>query len=42
MPRKAFSLSVSEGVGKTVLLDRIWLEAESQGFFTLRIEAPEG
>jgi len=30
------------GVGKTVLLDRIRLEAESRGFFTLRIEAPEG
>jgi hypothetical protein len=30
------------GVGKTVLLDRIRLEAESRGFFALRIEAPEG
>jgi hypothetical protein len=29
-------------VGKTVLLDRIRLEAESRGFYTLRIEAPEG
>ncbi|MFH1999152.1 MAG: ATP-binding protein [Planctomycetota bacterium] len=29
------------GVGKTVLLDRIRMEAESRGFFTLRIEAPE-
>lgn len=30
------------GVGKTVLLDRIRLEAESQGFHTVRMEAPEG
>lgn len=30
------------GVGKTVLLDKIRLEAEVRGFFTLRIEAPEG
>lgn len=30
------------GVGKTVLLDRIRLEAESRGFYSIRIEAPEG
>ena len=30
------------GVGKTVLLDRIRDDAESSGFYTLRIEAPEG
>ena len=29
------------GVGKTVLLDRIRDSAESRGFYTLRIEAPE-
>lgn len=30
------------GVGKTVLLDRMRRDAESAGFETLRIEAPEG
>jgi len=30
------------GVGKTVLLDRVRLEAEGAGLNTLRIEAPEG
>ncbi len=30
------------GVGKTVLLDRMRLDAEKLGFQTLRIEAPEG
>jgi hypothetical protein len=30
------------GVGKTVLLNRIRLEAEARGFATVRIEAPEG
>ena len=30
------------GVGKTVLLDRMRDDAESQGMHTLRIEAPEG
>ena len=29
------------GVGKTVLLDRMRLEAEREGRFTIRIEAPE-
>lgn len=29
------------GVGKTVLLDRMRLDAEARGFHTLRIEAPE-
>lgn len=29
------------GVGKTVLLDRIRLDAEAAGHFTMRIEAPE-
>jgi hypothetical protein len=29
------------GVGKTVLLNRIRLEAEAQGFISMRIEAPE-
>lgn len=30
------------GVGKTVLLDRIRMDAEQRGFHTMRIEAPEG
>lgn len=30
------------GVGKTVLLDRLRLDAESTGIHTVRIEAPEG
>lgn len=30
------------GVGKTVLLDRVRLDAEGAGIHTLRIEAPEG
>ena len=29
------------GVGKTVLLDRIREDAEANGIYTLRIEAPE-
>ena len=29
------------GVGKTVLLDRIWQDAEASGIYALRIEAPE-
>lgn len=29
------------GVGKTVLLNRIFNQAEDQGFFTIKIEAPE-
>jgi hypothetical protein len=30
------------GVGKTVLLDRVRLDAESEGIHTMRMEAPEG
>ena len=30
------------GVGKTVLLDRMWEDAEAAGAFTVRMEAPEG
>ena len=41
-PAKSILMVGLRGVGKTVLLDRIRDDAESSGFYTLRIEAPEG
>ncbi len=40
-PAKSVMLVGLRGVGKTVLLDRIRLNAEAAGLTTLRIEAPE-
>ncbi len=39
---KSLMLLGLRGVGKTVLLNRLWREAESKGFKTAKIEAPEG
>jgi Cdc6-like AAA superfamily ATPase len=39
---KSVMLVGLRGVGKTVLLDRLRLDAESTGIHTVRIEAPEG
>lgn len=41
-PAKSILIIGLRGVGKTVLLDRIRDDAESSGFYTVRIEAPEG
>ncbi len=41
-PAKSILMVGLRGVGKTVLLDQICDDAESRGFYTLRIEAPEG
>jgi len=41
-PAKSAMLVGLRGVGKTVLLDRVREDAESNGIHTLRIEAPEG
>ncbi len=38
---KSFNLVGLRGVGKTVLLDRMKLDAESIGALSIRIEAPE-
>lgn len=40
-PAQSILMVGLRGVGKTVLLDRIRDSAESRGFYTLRIEAPE-
>lgn len=40
-PTKSIIMIGLRGVGKTVLLDRMRDEAESEGIHTLRIEAPE-
>ena len=42
LPTKSVLMVGLRGVGKTVLLDRMRDDAESQGVQTLRIEAPEG
>ena len=42
LPTKSLLMVGLRGVGKTVLLDRMRDDAESQGVHTLRIEAPEG
>ena len=41
-PAKSILMVGLRGVGKTVLLDRMRDDAEGQGIFTLRVEAPEG
>ncbi len=41
-PTKSVLMVGLRGVGKTVLLDRLWEHAEAAGIHTLRIEAPEG
>jgi hypothetical protein len=41
-PAKSVMLVGLRGVGKTVLLDRMRMDAEAAGIHTLRIEAPEG
>lgn len=41
-PTRSVLMVGLRGVGKTVLLDRMRIEAEAAGFHTLRIEAPEG
>lgn len=41
-PTKSVILVGLRGVGKTVLLDRMRIDAEGAGLQTLRIEAPEG
>ncbi|MGC4395303.1 AAA family ATPase [Hydrogenophaga sp. T2] len=41
-PAKSAMLVGLRGVGKTVLLDRIRMDAEAAGIHTVRIEAPEG
>lgn len=41
-PAKSAMLVGLRGVGKTVLLDRIRLDAEAEGIHTIRVEAPEG
>ena len=41
-PAKSILIIGLRGVGKTVLLDQIRADAESSGFYTVRIEAPEG
>jgi hypothetical protein len=42
MPTKSVLMIGLRGVGKTVLLDRMRMEAEQRGLYTLRVEAPEG
>ena len=41
-PAKSAMMVGLRGVGKTVLLDRLRMDAESSGIHTVRIEAPEG
>lgn len=41
LPARSFILYGLRGVGKTVLLNRIRLDAEGRGFATARMEAPE-
>jgi hypothetical protein len=41
-PAKSAMLVGLRGVGKTVLLDKMRLDAEGEGYITARIEAPEG
>ena len=41
-PAKSAMLVGLRGVGKTVLLDRVRMDAESAGIHTVRVEAPEG
>jgi hypothetical protein len=41
-PDKSLLLIGLRGVGKTVLLNRIMLDAEARGFHCVRLEAPEG
>ncbi len=41
-PAKSAMLVGLRGVGKTVLLDRMRMDAEAEGIHTVRIEAPEG
>ena len=41
-PAKSILMVGLRGVGKTVLLDQIRNDAESSGFFSVRIEAPKG
>lgn len=41
-PAKSVLMVGLRGVGKTVLLDRMRLDAEASGIHTMRIEAPEG
>lgn len=41
-PAKSAMLVGLRGVGKTVLLDRIRMDAEAAGIHTVRVEAPEG
>ena len=38
---RSFMLTGLRGVGKTVLLDRVLLDAEAAGLLTVRLEAPE-
>ena len=40
-PAKSVLLVGLRGVGKTVLLDQVKKDAESQGIYTIRVEAPE-
>ena len=40
-PARSILMVGLRGVGKTVLLDKIRKDAESRGFYTLQIEAPE-
>lgn len=42
LPTKSILMVGLRGVGKTVLLDRMRMDAEATGIHTLRIEAPEG
>ncbi|MDP3139289.1 MAG: ATP-binding protein [Burkholderiaceae bacterium] len=41
-PAKSAMLVGLRGVGKTVLLDRVRMDAEAGGIHTVRVEAPEG
>jgi len=41
-PARSFILYGLRGVGKTVLLNRIRLDAEARGIASVRMEAPEG
>lgn len=41
LPSKSLLMVGLRGVGKTVLLDRIRMDAEASGLHTLRVEAPE-
>ena len=42
LPTKSLLMVGLRGVGKTVLLDRMRIDAEGTGIQTLRVEAPEG